>query len=185
MPRSGSSEGWGQLERRGAESQLDSDEIMRRLLKAGVDFVVIGGLAVAVHGYVRATKDIDIVPKPTPENRETLERTLIDINARPIEETDIRPEEMPVHWGPGALGRGGNWALETDCGRIDILQYLEGVQVVESYTELREQAFNVDVPEVGFVRFASYPHLKLMKTVASRPQDIADLSQLENIRSAE
>jgi hypothetical protein len=174
---------WERLERRGAEIELDADEILRVLIRGSVDFVVIGGFAVVAHGYLRATKDIDLVPRPTAENRAELERALMSINARPIEQTDFRPDEMPVQWRIGALSRGGNWALQTDHGRVDILQYIEGVEVVETYTELREQALEADVPDVGAVRFASLEHLELMKKAAGRPQDINDLAQLEDIRS--
>ncbi len=176
-------ENWEHLERRGAESELDADEILRLLIGAGVDFVVIGGFAVIAHGYLRATKDIDIVPRPTAENRGTLEGALKSINARPIEQADFRPDEMPVQWGIGALAHGGNWALQTDYGRIDVLQYIDRVDVVETYSELRDQALEADVPAVGVVRFASLEHLELMKRVAGRPQDLNDLAQLESIRT--
>jgi hypothetical protein len=174
---------WEQLERRGAERELRAEEILRLLIGAGIDFVVIGGFAVIAHGYLRATKDIDIVPRPTAENRDALERALMSIKAQPIEQADIRPDEMPVQWTSGALAHGGNWALQTDYGRIDVLQYIDRVDVVETYVELRDQALQADVPDVGIVRFASLEHLELMKRVAGRPQDINDLAQLENIRA--
>lgn len=44
------------------------DEILERLVAAGAEFVVIGGLALGARGVVRATKDIDIVVSPDPEN---------------------------------------------------------------------------------------------------------------------
>jgi len=48
------------------------DEILRRLVAAGAEFVVIGGLALGARGVVRATKDIDIVIAPDPENLKTV-----------------------------------------------------------------------------------------------------------------
>ena len=174
---------WEQLERRGAAGELNADEVLRRLIGAGVDFVVIGGFAVIAHGYLRATKDIDIVPRPTAVNRGKLERVLMSIDARPLEEGDLRADEMPIQWGLGALAHGGNWALETDHGRVDILQYIDRVEVVASYSELRDKALEADVPEVGLVRFAALEHLELMKRVAGRPQDLNDLAQLEDIRA--
>lgn len=47
---------------------FEPDELLLALLGAGVRFVVIGGVAVGVHGFVRATEDRDIVPDPDPEN---------------------------------------------------------------------------------------------------------------------
>ena len=44
------------------------DDLLVALTNAHVDFVVIGGVAVGVHGFLRATQDLDIVPDGTPEN---------------------------------------------------------------------------------------------------------------------
>ncbi len=50
------------------------DELLLTLNRAGVDFIVIGGVAVGVHGFIRATKDLDIVPDPDPANLDRLAR---------------------------------------------------------------------------------------------------------------
>jgi predicted nucleotidyltransferase len=48
--------------------ELDIRGILVELSREGVEFLVIGGVAVGFHGYVRATKDVDIVPAPDPAN---------------------------------------------------------------------------------------------------------------------
>ena len=137
------------------------------------------------HGYVRTTKDVDIVPSPVPENRRLLERALLALDAVPVGEGDLRREEMPVRWGTGALDSGGNWALQTVHGRVDVLQYIEGAPFVESYAPLRDEALVVDVPRVGTIRFASLDHLTRMKRVAARPQDLHDLAALADLRAGD
>jgi hypothetical protein len=87
-----------------------------------VDFVVVGGLAVAAHGFPRATKDVDIVPRPQSGNRRRLFKALRSLDAQPIELGDFRPEELQVPFSPEGLDEGGNWALRTRAGRIDVLQ---------------------------------------------------------------
>jgi hypothetical protein len=183
MERASGNDDWSEVERRPPVSQLEADAILRLLLEAKIDFVVIGGLAVGAHGFVRATKDVDIVPSPDPTNLAAFEDVLFATNARPIERADFRAHEMPVEWEPGALLYGGNWALDSDYGRIDVLQYIHEVEVIETYVELRDQALVVDVPDVGKVRFASLEHLELMKRVAGRPQDLNDLEELQRLRS--
>jgi hypothetical protein len=163
------------------EGELDADAILRTLVEAGIDFVVVGGFAVAAHGYVRATKDVDIVPRPTAENRARLERVLMSIGARPVEQTEFRSEELPVPWEIGALAHGGNWALQTSHGRIDILQYIDRVEFVESYSELHDHALQTVLSDVGAVRFAALEHLLVMKRAAGRPKDLNDLAQLAEI----
>jgi predicted nucleotidyltransferase len=54
------------------------EKLLARLADAGVDFVVVGGVAVAVHGYVRVTEDVDLVIDPSPENVRRLLGCLAD-----------------------------------------------------------------------------------------------------------
>jgi len=48
--------------------QFDLHALLEALNEAGVRFVVIGGVAVGAHGYVRGTEDLDLVPDPDPDN---------------------------------------------------------------------------------------------------------------------
>jgi len=164
--------------------ELNADGLFRVLVDDVVDFVVIGGFAVVAHGYTRATKDIDIVPNPTTENRATLFAALERLGARPIEEADFRPEEMPVEWTRDALSAGGNWALQTRFGRIDILQYIEGLDAVDGYAGLRARALMTVVPDIGEIAFAGYDDLVRMKEAAGRPRDVSDLAELRAIRAS-
>lgn len=160
---------------------LDAGAILGTLLRRGVDFVVIGGLAVAAHGYVRATKDIDIVPAPDLANLERLHEALVAIDAAPIELGDFRPDELPVAFGVDGLQLGGNWALRTRLGRVDVMQWVAGI---ESYDALRDDGLDVEVPGVGSVMFAGYEALVRMKREADRPEDRLDLARLREAREA-
>lgn len=160
--------------------QLDADEILRTLLTHEVEFLVIGGLAVAAHGYQRATKDVDIVPAPTAENRRRLYAALTDLGAEPIELGDFRPEELPVPFGPAGLDEGGNWTLRTRAGRVDVMQWVPGID--EGYEQLRPNAIEDDVPGIGRIAFAGYDDVVAMKQTANRPEDRIDLERLERLR---
>jgi hypothetical protein len=61
--------------------ELDIQGLLRHLDEAGVEFIVIGGVAVGFHGYVRATEDLDIVPSPDPRNLERLAEVLRALGA--------------------------------------------------------------------------------------------------------
>ena len=160
--------------------ELEADTILRTLLDHKVEFVVIGGLAVAAHGFPRATKDIDIVPAPDPQNRRRLYDALRGLQAEPLEIGDFRADELPVPFVPEGLDEGGNWALRTNAGRVDVLQWVPGVE--KGYDRLRAQALDVELPEVGWVRFAGYADLVAMKRAAGRAQDERDLEELRAIR---
>ena len=55
-------------------------ELFRALLKADVEFILVGGYAVNVHGYVRATSDMDIWLKPDNNNKHKLAELLLSLN---------------------------------------------------------------------------------------------------------
>jgi predicted nucleotidyltransferase len=59
-------------------SELAFDELLRRLGDAGVEFVVVGGLAVNAWGVVRGTKDVDVVAAPAVENLKRLAQVAVD-----------------------------------------------------------------------------------------------------------
>ena len=159
---------------------LDATTLLRTLFEHQVEFVVVGGLAVAAHGYPRATKDVDIVPAPDSANRRRLYEALRSLGAQPIEVGDFRPEELPVPFNPDGLDEGGNWAFRTRVGRIDVLQWLAGV---EGYEQLAAGAIEVELPDAGRVHVAGYDDLVAMKRAAGRRVDEFDLEELERVRS--
>ena len=60
---------------------LDAERILRALGEHGVDYVLIGGLAVQTHGHVRTTNDADLIPAPDPSNLRRLADALRSLNA--------------------------------------------------------------------------------------------------------
>lgn len=63
---------------------LKPEPLIAALVEGGIEFIVVGGFAVAAHGYPRATKDIDICPNPTTENLARLADVLAALDAEPI-----------------------------------------------------------------------------------------------------
>jgi len=143
---------------------------------------VIGGLAVGAHGFPRATKDVDVVPRPGRENARRLFEALTSMEARPVEIGDFRPDELPVQFEADGLQEGGNWALLTRFGRVDVMQWIPGI---DGFEQLDRSAITDDVPGVGPVRFAGYEDVVAMKQHAGRPQDLVDLDEMASARSAE
>lgn len=140
---------------------------------------MIGGLAVAAHGYVRATKDLDFVPNPDRGNLGRLFGVLLGLDARPVETDEFRAAELPVPFTPEGLAQGGNWALRTRHGRVDVMQWVPGF---DGYEQLRTNALHADVAEVGPVLFAGYEDLVAMKRAAGRAADLLDIERLEEAR---
>jgi len=158
---------------------FEPDELLRTLTHAQVDFVAIGGVAVGIHGFVRATKDLDIVPDPAPENIARLARVLADIEARHVGIGDFAPEEFPCNpTDPDQLAEGANFRLDTAHGPLDILQWVAGIDGDLAYHELTSQAITVKFRYTK-IRVCSLNHLRTMKHAAGRPQDLEDLKHLD------
>jgi predicted nucleotidyltransferase len=157
---------------------FEPDDLLLVLSEAQVRFVVIGGVAVGVHGFVRATKDLDIVPDPAPENLARLARLLAEIHATQIGTGEFSSEEFPYDpTDPLQLAEGANFRLETSHGALDIMQWVPGIETDPAYPELLGQAV-----EVGFrgtkISVCGIEHLRTMKRTAAREQDLVDLRAL-------
>jgi hypothetical protein len=87
--------------------------------------------------------------------------------------------ELAVELTPAGLELGGNWALRTSGGRLDVMQSVSGVA---SYEELRSRAVVVELPGVGRILFAGYEDLVALKRAAGRPDDRRDIARLRNAR---
>jgi hypothetical protein len=109
-------------------SPLDVEGLLTALEKAEIRFVVIGGFAVGAHGYPRATKDLDIVPDPAPENLRRLASLLAELDASILGMEEFADEEV-VQLDAAGLEMGGNFVLLTRHGRLDIMQ-LVGPELV-------------------------------------------------------
>ena len=161
-------------------------ELLRKLCEKDVEFVIIGGFAVILHGHVRATKDVDIVPNMSPANLERLWEALVELQARPAEIPGLRPEEAPVAFGKEGLLHGGNWILYTTLGRLDLLPCVADAEGEIPFVELREDAVRVDLEEIGFpVWVASAGQLIAMKEHANRDIDRIDVTALRTILRTE
>lgn len=149
------------------------DELLRRLVAAEAKFVVVGGLAVGAWGVVRATKDVDIVIYPEPENMRAVAEVVASANGRVHQGEALLDTPVSI---ASALASGEQTAIETDLGRLDVVQGLEGVP---GYEELRSRSVEADLLGVT-VAICSIEDLKAMKRAAGRTRDLADLEDLES-----
>jgi predicted nucleotidyltransferase len=148
------------------------DEILKRLVAAGAEFVVIGGLALGARGVVRATKDIDIVISPDPENLKAVAEVAVAAGGHVQRGEALLGSPFSI---AAELAGGEQMAIDTDLGRLDIVQGLDGVP---SFDELRERASDAEVLGVN-VAVCSVEDLRAMKRAAGRGQDLVDLENLD------
>lgn len=141
----------------------DFEELLRAFSDGGVEHLVVGAHALAAHGHVRATKDLDVWIRPTPENAARAYRALAAFGA-PLAE--LEEADLAV---PGTVFQIGVAPL-----RIDVLTEIDGLTF--------EEAWAGRVPaRLGAVATAvlSREHLIRNKRASGRLQDLADVERLE------
>jgi hypothetical protein len=131
--------------------------------------VVIGGWAVISHGYVRATRDIDLLVPDRPEVHRAVAAAMRAVDAR------HRGRDALVAISETIPDQG--WQLTTALGDVDFL--LEAVPPLDFETVERSSVAG-SMRGVPF-RFAGLASLVAFKRLANRPQDRADLAELEAI----
>lgn len=148
------------------------DELLRRLAEAEAEFVVVGGLAVNAWGAVRGTKDVDVVIAPEIDNLKRVAKVAVEAGGRVQKGEALLGSAISI---ASALASGEQVAIETDLGRLDVVQGLDGVP---SYAELRSRASEAKILGVA-VAVCSIEDLKGMKRAAGRTRDLADLEDLD------
>ena len=146
-------------------------ELLQRLVDAEIRFVLVGGLAVNAWGYLRGTRDVDVVPDPSGEHLEKLNALLHELGGR----VDVGGRLLDSSAISTFLKTGDRTLVLTELGQIDVLQ---GLPQVPRYEELETQAQDVDLEGLT-VRVCSLEHLLEMKRASDRPRDRDDLEALE------
>lgn len=148
--------------------------LLKRLVAHGVDFVVVGGIAMISHGSGRVTQDLDICYATDGANLEALGAALVQLGGR------LRGVEPDTPFVPDArtLRRTTILTLDTQDGPVDLLVRPAGSP---DYEALRAHAERVTLDGVA-VLVASLDDLEAMKRAAGRPKDQLDLEEIDAIR---
>lgn len=152
-------------------------ELLRRLTDAEVRLVLVGGLAVNAWGYLRATRDVDVVPESSAGNLEKLDALLKDLGGKvEVDGRLLDPASISTF-----LRTGDRTLVVTDLGRVDVLQ---GLPQVPTFATLDAAAVDVDIEGLS-VRVCSLDHLLAMKRASERPRDRDDVEALEAAQGGE
>ena len=143
---------------------MDTEGLLKSLKEHKVDFVIIGATAFPIHGYVRATLDIDIFIRPTKVNAE---KTWLALKAFGYDVTDINIDDLLKK---KLLIR--QYAVETD-----IHPFVKGVSFEKVWKDKVRAKFGDT-----FVYFTSLNDLIKMKKAAGRVKDLEDLKYLKKIK---
>jgi len=149
---------------------FDLAGMLKALVDDDVEFVVIGGIAVAAHRVVRATEDLDLVPKPDEPNLARLLDLLTRLDAR----LTLNPDRGIDDKVRDAVASGRNLTVTTTLGDLDVVQALPGVP---RYEALAANALEVELHGTTF-KVCSRDDLIAMKRARASALDQADLERL-------
>ena len=151
------------------DAPLDAERILQALSRHDVDYVIVGGLAVQTHGHVRTTVDIDIYPRPEPENLARLADALNSLDARVL-----NPGSDGLTIDARMLPRATMWQFTTRHGAVDVLHDAPGAP---SYAELRARALEIGLGDLELA-VAGLDDLISMKRASARAVDLEDIAAL-------
>jgi len=152
-------------------------ELLERLLEAGVDFILVGGLAAVIQGAPVTTMDVDIVHSQSPENIARLLAFLKSVDAvqRRMDDNLVEPKERD-------LSGKGHVLLTTRIGPLDILAVIEGGR---TYEDLLEHTVEIDFRGHA-LRVLDLKTLIELKKTSTDPKDKQRLPVLkETLRQLE
>lgn len=152
-------------------------EVLEGLLGAGVDFVLVGGLAAVIQGAPVTTMDVDVVHNQSPENIARLLSFLKSVDA-----VHRRPDDRLIEPKERDLSGKGHVLLTTRIGPLDILAVIEGGR---SYEELLERTVEIDF-RGHCLRVLDLKTLIELKQTSTDPKDKQRLPVLkETLRQLE
>lgn len=156
-------------------------EIFAALNKARIKYLVVGGVAVNLYGFMRYTGDIDILLELDQKNLEKIDKLMKKmgyISRIPVQIQELRDEKKLEQWikekGMKAYTYLNNKRLGPD---IDIL--VEDSLKFQKHEKEKNvmRTWNIRIPVI------SYEYLIKMKKAANRPDDLRDLEALMEIKN--
>jgi len=139
------------------------EALVKRLVPAGVEFVIVGGVSAVLHGATIVTKDLDLCYRRTPNNIARLASALAALNPRPRGS----PPGLPFVFDERTIQLGSNFTLQVGDEDLDLLG---DMSAIGGYEQIIASA--VDMEVAGFsVKVLALEHLIATKTAANRPKD--------------
>jgi predicted nucleotidyltransferase len=153
------------------------DRLLPVLVEAGVEFILVGGLAGVVHGAARLTYDVDLVYARSRANYEHI------IAALSPHQPYLRdaPPGLPFSLDISTLRNGLNFTLTTALGDIDLLGEIAGGG---TYENLLPHCQPIEAFGVTF-QCVNLPKLIELKRAAGRPKDFEAIAELETLMEEE
>lgn len=156
-------------------------DLIRLLVQAKVDFVLVGGLAVALQGYQRVTMDVDVVLAMDEANLQNFISAAKSSGLRPTIPVPLESLTQPALIGQWFHEKGMlAFSLRTDETKATVIDVL--VRPVVPFAQLKRDATIIKVGALD-IPVASIAHLIEMKSGTGRSKDMIDIEELRKIQA--
>jgi hypothetical protein len=144
-----------------------------------IRYVVVGGVAVVLHGVVRLTADLDLAISLDPDNLKKFVEVMDELGFTPRAPVGVQEFVSPACRA--------SWKKEKGMVAFTFYHPQKTIQQVDVFIEdiipfadLERDAVTFDIFGIN-VKVVSFPHLKQLKLISGRPEDMADLEALDEI----
>ena len=150
------------------------DQLLDRLIKANVEFVLVGGLAASIHGSSLNTRDVDVCCRFTEANLMRIQSAFADLH--PVHR--MRPD-MPLALTSEQCATLKNLYIKTDLGVVDCLG---DVLAVGDFEEALKHSVEIKLP-IGTIRILDVDTLIKAKEAMARPHDLIAVQHLKALKT--
>jgi hypothetical protein len=159
------------------------EEVFRKLAEKRIRYAVAGGIALVLHGIVRMTADLDLILDMTEDNLKKYVSCMNELGFRPkapVQSEDFVRAENREQWK-----RDKSMKVFTFVNPQHQIQQIDVfIEEYIPYAEVQEECVRVQARDIS-IPVVSIRHLKFLKNISGRAQDIADIAMLEDLESME
>jgi glutaredoxin len=155
------------------------EEIFLEFQKQKVKYIIVGGIAINLHGFLRSTADMDILVDMTDENLGKIVRILKKQGyhvKQPVDPMGIADEETRHDWIHNKNMKAFNFYKENEYKEVDII-----IESPVSYQEAKKNVLQLKIDSMK-IPVISINDLIRMKSHAGREVDLKDIEQLKKIK---
>ena len=154
------------------------EEIFRSLNSASVRYLVVGGLAVMAHGYLRMTRDLDLVIALDGDNPIRALTVFANLGYEPNVPVELLDFADPAKRRQWQVEK-GMMVYQLISSRLKDCPIDLFVEEPMAFSEMYPQRVEYDLSESVHIPVVGMEHLKQMKRTAGRPRDLLDLEELK------
>ncbi len=159
------------------------EEVFRKLAEQKIRYAVAGGVALVLHGVVRMTADLDLIVDMDKSNLARFISSMNELGFRPrvpVQLEDFISAEKREQWKQEkGIKVFTFYNPKKQIHQIDVF-----IEEYIPFGEIEKEIVHVQARDIS-ISVVSIRHLKVLKNISARSQDLADIAMLEDLEGME